>query len=55
MEGKLCGEVIKPGNTKLKGCQVIAAYRIKFDPSEKGGSGAVVGTIEGVIVCFCKA
>jgi hypothetical protein len=26
----------------MKGCQVIAAYRIKFDPSEKGGSGAVV-------------
>ena len=55
MEGKLCGEIIKPGDTKMKGCQVIAAYRIKFDPSEKGGSGAVVGTIEGVIVCFCKA
>lgn len=54
MEGKLCGEIIKPGDTKMKGCQVIAAYRIKFDPSEKGGSGAVVGTIEGVIVCFCK-
>jgi hypothetical protein len=34
--------VIKPGD-KLKGCQVIAAYRIKFDPSEKGGSSAVVG------------
>lgn len=55
MEGKLCGEVIKPGDTKMKGCQVIGAYRIKFDPSEKGGSGAVVGTIDGVIVCFCQA
>ena len=55
MEGKLCGEVVKAGDSKLKGCQVIAAYRIKFDPSERGGSGAVVGTIEGVIVCFCKA
>ena len=55
MEGKLCGEVVEAGHTKLKGCQVIAAYRIKFDPSEKGGDGAVVGTIEGVIVCFCTA
>lgn len=55
LEGRLCGEIIKGGDSKLKGCQVMAAYRIKFDPSEKGGSGAVVGTIDGVIVCFCKA
>lgn len=55
MEGKLCGEVVKPGDTKLKGCQVIAAYRIKFDPSVGFISTAVVGTIEGVLVCFCQA
>ena len=55
MEGKLCGEIVAAGNSKLKGCEVIAAYRIKFDPSIKGGSGGVVGTLEGVIVCFCTA
>jgi hypothetical protein len=55
MEGKLCGEVVQAGDTKLKGCQVIAAYRIKFDPSVGAISTAVVGTIEGVLVCFCKA
>ena len=55
MEGKLCGEVVEAGDSKLKGCQVIAAYRIRFDPSVKGGSGAALGTIEGVIVCFCKS
>lgn len=55
MEGKLCGEVVEAGNSKLKGCQVIAAYRIKFDPSVGFISTAVVGTIEGVLVCFCKA
>jgi len=55
MEGRLCGQVVEAGDTKLKGCQVIAAYRIKFDPSVQGGSGAVVGVIEGVIVCFCKS
>lgn len=55
LEGRLCGQVVKPGDTKLKGCQVIGAYRLKFDPSEKGGSGSVVGTIDGVIVCFCKS
>jgi hypothetical protein len=30
-----------------------AAYRLRFDPSEQGGSGAVVGTLEGSIVCAC--
>jgi hypothetical protein len=54
MEGRLCGQVVNGGRTKLKGCQVIAAYRLKFDPSVKGGSGAVYGVIEGVIVCSCK-
>ena len=39
---------------KLKGCQVIAAYRIKF-VVKTGGDGAVVGTLEGVLVCFCSA
>lgn len=56
MEGKLCGQVTDGGQTpKLKGCQVIAAYRIKFDPSVSGGEGAVVGTLEGVMVCMCSA
>lgn len=55
MEGKLCGQVGEAGDSKLNGCQVIAAYRIRFDPSVKGGSGAVLGTLEGVIVCFCSS
>ena len=55
MEGRLCGQVVEAGDSKLKGCQVIAAYRVRFDASAKGGSGGVVGTIEGVIVCFCKS
>jgi hypothetical protein len=56
MEGRLCGQVIDGGATpKLKGCQVVAAYRIKFDPSLTGGQGAIVGTLEGVLICFCTA
>jgi hypothetical protein len=56
MEGRLCGQLVDAGKSpKLKGCQIIAAYRIKFDPSATGGEGAVVGTLEGVIVCFCTA
>jgi hypothetical protein len=54
MEGRLCGRVVNPGNSRLRGCQVIAAYRISFDQSFEGGSGAVVGTLEGVVICACK-
>lgn len=54
MEGRLCGAVVDPGTSRLRGCQIIAAYRIKFDPSIAGGSGAVVGTLEGVVVCACS-
>jgi len=53
MEGRLCGQVVEPGHTKLKGCQIVAAYRIKFDPSVTGGQGGVVGTLEGVLICSC--
>ena len=56
MEGRLCGQVIDGGQTpKLKGCQIVAAYRIKFDPSITGGDGGVKGTLEGVLVCSCTA
>lgn len=53
MEGRLCGVVTATQNPALKGCQVIAAYRITFDPTVKGANGAVIGTIEGVIICRC--
>jgi hypothetical protein len=53
MEGRLCGQVVE-GDSGLKGCAVIAAYRIKFDSGTTGGTGGVVGTIEGVTVCACK-
>jgi hypothetical protein len=35
------------------GCEIRAAYRLRFDPSEKGGSGAISGTLEGAIICDC--
>ena len=54
MEGRLCGQVTTSQDPALKGCQVIAAYRIKFDPSSKGGNGGVEGTLEGLIICPCK-
>jgi hypothetical protein len=54
MEGRLCGQVMTARDPAVKGCQVVAAYRIKFDPSLKGGSGAAQGVIEGVIICPCQ-
>src|SRR5437773_2077284 len=54
MEGRLCGQIASTAHPELNGCQVIAAYRIKFDPGTTGGQGAVHGTLEGVIVCPCQ-
>lgn len=54
MEGRLCGQIIESQDPKLKDCQIVAVYRIKFDPSKTGGQGVVEGVIEGVIVCPCK-
>jgi hypothetical protein len=55
MEGRLCGRIETTGHAALNGCQVSAAYRIRFDPSATGGQGAVRGTLEGVILCSCQA
>ncbi|HZN10177.1 MAG TPA: hypothetical protein VFC61_00780 [Blastocatellia bacterium] len=54
MEGRLCGQVTAADDPALKNCQVMGAYRIKFDPSVTGGSGAVTGVLEGVIICPCR-
>ena len=54
MEGRLCGQVVAADDPALKNCQVVAAYRIKFDPGLAGGSGAVQGVLEGVISCPCQ-
>ena len=54
MEGRLCGQVVETKDEELKGCQVTAAYRLSFDPSDRGGSGRFSGTLEGVTICFCE-
>ena len=53
MEGMLLGRIVKAKDRRLLGCELRAAYRIRFDPSTEGGSGAVQGTLEGAIVCGC--
>lgn len=54
MEGRLCGRLVRAADPKLVGAQVTAAYRFAFDPTEKGGEGDLVGTIEGLVVRACE-
>jgi hypothetical protein len=54
MEGRLCGQITSTSHAALNGCQIIADYRVRFDPSTTGGQGGVRGTLEGVIVCSCQ-
>jgi hypothetical protein len=53
MEGLLVGTIRRARDRRLIGCTIQAAYRLRFDPSTDGGSGAVRGTLEGAIVCDC--
>jgi hypothetical protein len=54
MEGILTGTIRRARDRRLVGCTIQAAYRLRFDPSSEGGSGAVRGTLEGAIVCDCR-
>jgi len=54
MEGKLCGRVVSARDPTLRGAQVIAAYRIRVEPTKEGGRGAVRAVIEGVVIRFCR-
>jgi hypothetical protein len=49
MEGRLCGQVTTSQDPALKRCQVIAAYRIRFDPSRKGGNGGWKARSKGLL------
>jgi hypothetical protein len=53
MEGLLLGTIRRARDPRLIGCGIQAAYRLRFDPSSDGGSGAVAGTLEGELVCDC--
>jgi len=54
LEGRLCGEILEAKDPALVGVQILGVYLIRFDPSTKGGSGAVSGTFEGTLVRPCK-
>ena len=37
-----------------KGCRVLATYVIDFDPGIQAQNTAVIGTLEGVLICLCE-
>jgi hypothetical protein len=53
MEGRLCGHIVRAKDRRLVGCQVTAAYRLLFDPSEGFQDTGIQGTLEGLVVCSC--
>lgn len=53
LTGRLCGEVVDAPIGELRECKVVAIYKVRFDPSEKGGEGGVYGTVEGMVICPC--
>jgi hypothetical protein len=54
MEGRLCGRLVRAVEPRLKGAEVVAAYRLRFDSSREGALGGVRGTIEGLVVRTCE-
>lgn len=51
--GRLCGRVVKTANPVLQQAQVVATYRLHTTATAKGESGAVIGTLEGVVITPC--
>ena len=51
--GRLCGRVVKSKNANLKDAQVLATYRFRTTATDKGESGPLIGTLEGVVVTPC--
>jgi len=51
--GRLCGRVVKTTNRELRRAQIVATYRLKTTSTPRGANGAVVGTIEGVVITPC--
>jgi hypothetical protein len=54
ISGRLCGRLVRAADPALTGAQVAAAYRFAFDAGERGGEGALQGTVEGLVVRNCR-
>jgi hypothetical protein len=55
MEGRLCGRLERPAQSRLAGLQVFAAYRLRFRSTREGAVGGVTGTLEGLVVRNCRS
>jgi hypothetical protein len=55
MIGRLCGVIQRAEEKQLVGCNVFGTYRLHFDPGKTGATGAVRGTLEGLVICNCPA
>jgi len=53
MEGMFIGTVTKARSASMVGCELRVAYRLSFDHASNGGSGAISGALEGVVLCDC--
>jgi hypothetical protein len=53
MEGLLVGTIDRARDPRLVGCELRAAYRLRFESSPEGGSSGVAGTLEGSVICDC--
>lgn len=51
--GRLCGRVTKSANPQLSQAQIVATYRFHTTPTAKGEGGALIGTLEGVVITPC--
>ena len=47
--------IVRAKDRRLVGCQVTAAYRLLFDPSEGFQDTGIQGTLEGLVVRSCGA
>jgi len=57
--GRLCGQVVKTPIAELRGCQVMAMYRIALDADENQATAGLDqaggrGTLEGAVMCPCR-
>jgi hypothetical protein len=50
----MCGDVVKAADRTWLGARITAAYRLRFDPTARGGEGAVSATLEGVLAQTCR-
>jgi hypothetical protein len=58
--GRICARIFGTKVAALEGCQILATYRIAFEADEARGAegleqAAGPGTLEGAIICLCRA